>query len=71
MSIRKAIILIVGILQNLLALLTVGFVVISYFKFLNIQNIFDVGNAQLLALLIFAFVSFISGSLLLNEGLER
>jgi hypothetical protein len=70
-SIRKVIILVVGVLQNFLAFLVLGFVVLSYFNFLNIQNFFDVGNAQLLALLIFAFVSFINGLLLLNEGLKR
>jgi len=74
MKIRRTLTVIVGIIQSMIAMLTVIFACSLYFNFFGIQMLFDVVAESLyfhiLALLIFGFFSLISGLFLVYEWLK-
>lgn len=74
MSIRRVLMVMVGIIQSLMAVLTIIFAGILYFNFFDIQTLLneaaDSIYFNLLALLTFGFLSLMSGLFLVSEWLE-
>jgi len=74
MKIRKTLTVIVGILQSIIAVLTLIFACILYFNFFGIytwlNTAVEFSYVHLLALFVFVFLSIISGVLLIQEWLE-
>ena len=74
MEVRRALTVIVGIVQSIIAVLIVIFACVLYFNFFDVQTWLNAAvkfsYVHLLALLVFGFFSIISGLLLVQEWLE-
>ncbi|MDH5266488.1 MAG: hypothetical protein OEW62_02280 [Candidatus Bathyarchaeota archaeon] len=71
---RRALTVIVGIVQSIIAVLIVIFACLLYFNFFDVQTWLNAAArfsyVYLLTLLVFGFFSIISGLLLVQEWLE-
>jgi hypothetical protein len=74
MEVRRALTVIVGIVQSIIAILIVISACTLYFNFFDVQTLLNTAvefsYVHLLALLVFGFLSIISGLFLVQEWLE-
>jgi hypothetical protein len=74
MEVRRALTVIVGIVQSIVAILIVISACTLYFNFFDVQTLLNTAvefsYVHLLALFVFGFLSIISGLLLVHEWLE-
>ena len=74
MKVRKTLVALVGMLQSIVAVLTVIFALGLHFNFFSVQawlnGEIEFSYVHFTALLVFGFFSIISGSLLVQEWLE-